>query len=125
MSLSRSIDLTFFINSSFEIPIYLAIRNAKIEIFSITPQSSLAKDAVNYMTISIINKGNNGLGTEEIAKFTSNSADPEAIDFVGFIAHIKEIDYQVTKDDVIAFKVVENGICNLGLCSILLQERRN
>ena len=126
MSLSRLVDLNFFVNGTFsDIPIYTCLENAILEVGTLVAQLSVAKDLVNNTTIVAINKGNDGTGIEEIGRITTDENEDDAIDINALEAIIFVEQIPVTKGDVIVLnKTVNGGGGNLGLSTLIFNERR-
>jgi hypothetical protein len=126
MALSRLIDLFSFLGAAVdEFLIYSAKeRNAIIEEIIITPEKTLAKHAITYTTIQIINKGRDGAGSDILASVTTNIADPDAIDFTASVAYFIPMNIEVTIGDNISLKKIDQNVPDLGFSNIVVSERR-
>jgi hypothetical protein len=125
MSLARLLDYNFPVLLSFEIPLYICLENAILEIGEMVTELSIAKHSTNYTTVELINKGNDGLGSDIIATFNTDINDVDSIALTAFIPTTLFINQQVTKGDVVAVKKTDNsGAINFGFSSFVINERR-
>lgn len=132
MSLLRVVDVyTPFAPGDGEYPLYIASDRAKIESIVFMVGKTRLRGNPNFTTISIINKGTDGLGNTVIFSINSNSLDPSSIDFIEFVPTIAinrddpSAHIPLQKGSVLTLKKEDNaGNIDLGASSIIINERR-
>jgi hypothetical protein len=127
MSLLRLIDAVHpFIGGDFEAPLYVSFARAELEQVAFVVAKNSPKHAVNFTTISIINKGSDGLGNDVLASFNNDLNDPNSIDFVANQPTVIILsNATVPKGVTIAVtKVDNNAAVDLGFSSLVINERR-
>jgi hypothetical protein len=128
MSLLRLIDSVHpFIGGNFEAPMYISFARALLEQIAFVVSKDALKHLVNYTTITLINKGTDGLGNDIIFSINNNLNDPESIDFIANKPTIIEIDDALIPQGgltVSVTKVDNNAPIDLGFSAIVINERR-
>jgi hypothetical protein len=125
MSIERSIDVNYDLDTDYDFPIYASGQISKLKKAILAPAKSVAKHAVDYTTVQLVDKGLDGTGSTVICEWNNNSADSDAVDFVEFVALPITIDYSVARGSVVQLvKTDAAAAVDLGNSAISISERR-